>query len=95
MLVNAVLYTFPAEKLDEVKSTLKALRDASRAEPGCITFDVSQSIEDPTAFVLYEEWKDEDALTFHYGTPHFAQYGTEGVRKLAATRIGHRCISLD
>ncbi len=95
MLVNVVLYTFPAEKIDEVERTLKALRDSSRAEEGCITFDVSRSLEDPNAFVLYEEWNDQAALDVHYETEGFKKYGLGGIRVLASSRIGHRCRPLD
>jgi quinol monooxygenase YgiN len=91
MLVNAVIYTFAPENVAEAERTLIELRDGSRAEAGCITFDVSRSIEDENAFVLYEEWDDQAALDVHYATEHFQRCGLNGIRKLAATRIGHRC----
>ena len=94
MLVNAVIYTFPAEKAAEAERTLIELRDTSRAEPGCLTFDVSRSVEDDTVFVLYEEWNDPAALDVHYATEHFTRLGLNGIRKLASQRIGHRCRSL-
>jgi quinol monooxygenase YgiN len=95
MLVNCVIYTFPAEKAEEAAKVLVPLRDGSRAEPGCITFDVSRSTEDPNVFVLYEEWRDQAALDIHYKTEHFEKYGINGVRALASNRIGHRCRPLD
>jgi quinol monooxygenase YgiN len=94
MLIQAVIYTFAPENLDEAERTLRELRDASRTEPGCLSFDVSRSIEDATAFVLYETWSDQAALDFHYGTEHFTRLGVDGIRKFAATRIAHRCISI-
>jgi quinol monooxygenase YgiN len=95
MLVNAVIYTFPADKAEEAAKTLRPLRDASRAEPGCITFDVSRSTDDPNVFVLYEEWRDQAALDEHYKTEHFTRFGVNGVRTLASDRLGHRCRPLD
>jgi quinol monooxygenase YgiN len=95
MLVNAVLYTFPADKAEEAAQLLIRLRDGSRAEPGCITFDVSRSTDDPNVFVLYEEWRDQAALDEHYATEHFTRYGVNGVRALASNRLGHRCRPLD
>ena len=94
MLVNAVIYTVPAEHVAEAERTLVELRDASRGESGCITFDVSQSVEDPNVFVLYEEWNDQAALDVHYATEHFTRLGVNGIRKLASDRVGHRCRSL-
>jgi quinol monooxygenase YgiN len=95
MLVNAVIYTFPAERVEEAVRTLRSLRDASRSEPGCVTFDVSRGTEDANAFVLYEEWRDQAALDEHYATPHFATFGTNGIRALATSRIAYRCRPLE
>jgi len=95
MLVNAVIYTFPADKAEEAARTLRPLRDASRAEPGCITFDVARSTEDPNVFVLYEEWRDQAALDEHYTTEHFTRFGVNGIRTLASARVAHRCLPLD
>jgi len=95
MLVNAVIYTFPAEKAEEAAGMLRSLRDRSRAEAGCITFDVSRSIDDPNAFVLYEEWRDQATLDEHYQTEHFKTFGVNGVRTLATNRLAHRCSPLE
>ena len=95
MLVNAVIYTIPADKADEAIRVLRSLRDASRAEAGCITFDVSRSVDDLGTFVLYEEWRDQDALDVHYKTEHFNQFGINGIRTLAVNRLAHRCLPLD
>jgi len=95
MLVNAVIYTFPADKAEEAARTLRPLRDGSRAEAGCITFDVSRSNDDPNAFVLYEEWRDQAALEEHYRTEHFKTFGVNGIRMLATNRLAHRCTPLE
>jgi quinol monooxygenase YgiN len=95
MLINAVIYTFPDDKTAEGIAALRALRDGSRTEPGCVTFDVAQGIDDPNVFFLYEIWRDQDALDAHYKTDHFQKYGVNGVRVLAKERIGHRCRTLD
>jgi quinol monooxygenase YgiN len=95
MLINAVIYTFPEEKTADGERALRALRDGSRTEPGCITFDVARGIDDANVFFLYEIWRDQAALDAHYLTEHFQTYGVNGVRVLAKERIGHRCRSLD
>lgn len=94
MLVNAVIYTFPAENAGEAAALLARLRDASRAEAGCIAYDVARGIEDANVFVLHEVWQDQAALDFHYATAHFQQLGTNGIRQLATSRIAHRCAPL-
>ena len=88
MLVNAVVYTFPAAKVEAAAAMLRSLRAASRAEPGCITFDVSRSNDDPNAFVLYEEWRDQGALAPRIADRQFARIET-GVGDVAASAAGN------
>jgi quinol monooxygenase YgiN len=95
MLINAVIYTFGPEDAVAAETALRGLRDGSRTEPGCITFDVARGIDDPNVFFLYEIWTDQAALDAHYTTEHFQRYGVNGVRVLAKERIGHRARNLD
>ncbi|MEM7234093.1 MAG: antibiotic biosynthesis monooxygenase family protein [Planctomycetota bacterium] len=37
----------------------------SRAEPGCVRFDVYQSDNDPKVFFLNEWWETQEALDVH------------------------------
>jgi quinol monooxygenase YgiN len=46
---------------------------ATRAEPGCLWFDWSRSVEDPTEYVLVEAFRDDDAGGAHVRSDHFAQ----------------------
>jgi quinol monooxygenase YgiN len=93
MLVNAVIYTFPAERADEAAALLHDLREASRAEAGCLGYEVARSSE-PGVFVLYETWADQAALAFHYETEHFQRLGVNGLRTFAQHRLAHQCSPL-
>lgn len=44
---------------------------ATRAEPGCLWFDWSRSIEDSTEYVLIEAFRDGDAGAAHVQSAHF------------------------
>ncbi|WP_213450356.1 putative quinol monooxygenase [Rhizomonospora bruguierae] len=44
---------------------------ATRAEPGCLWFDWSRSVDDPTEYVLVEAFRDGDAGAAHVGSEHF------------------------
>lgn len=44
---------------------------ASTREPGNLRFDVLQSRDDPTRFILYEAYVDADAAAAHKETPHY------------------------
>lgn len=86
MLVNAVTYTFPAERADEAERIFRELREASRGEPGCIAYDVARGRDERSTFVLHEVWRDQAALEAHYAAEHFTRLGTNGIRPLATER---------
>ena len=44
---------------------------ACRAEPGCLWFDWSRSVDDPTEYVLVEAFADGDAGAAHVQSAHF------------------------
>jgi quinol monooxygenase YgiN len=45
---------------------------ATRSEPGCLWFDWSRSLDDPTEFVLVEAFRDDAAVAAHVQSEHFA-----------------------
>lgn len=47
-----------------------------RDEPGCLSFDICQDIDDDHHFVLYEVYADRDAVVAHRSMPHFALWRT-------------------
>ena len=46
---------------------------ATRAEPGCLWFDWSRSLDDPTEYVLVEAFRDGDAGGAHVNSAHFKE----------------------
>jgi quinol monooxygenase YgiN len=44
---------------------------ACRAEPGCLWFDWSRSVDDPTEYVLVEAFRDGEAGAAHVQSEHF------------------------
>jgi quinol monooxygenase YgiN len=64
-------------KPDGIEAFRAASIDNSRAslgEPGVARFDVVQSTEDPTRFVLVEVYRSPDAPTAHKATAHYARW---------------------
>ena len=49
-----------------------AFTGATRAEPGCLWFEWSRSLDDPTEFVLVEAFRDGDAGAAHVQSEHFS-----------------------
>jgi quinol monooxygenase YgiN len=48
-----------------------AFTRATRAEPGCLWFDWSRSLDDPNEYVLVEAFRDGDAGGAHVQSQHF------------------------
>jgi quinol monooxygenase YgiN len=46
---------------------------ATRGEPGCLWFDWSRSVDDPTEYVLIEAFRDGEAGAAHVGSDHFRE----------------------
>lgn len=69
-----------ADKIELVKNELLKLLEPTRAEDGCIQYDLHQNNEDPAHFVFYENWASEAYLQTHLATTHIADYihATEG-----------------
>jgi quinol monooxygenase YgiN len=69
------------EAVDEVKRECLALVAPSRAEEGCINYDLHQSADDNTLFVFYENWTSREALERHLEMAHSLLFDerTEGL----------------
>jgi quinol monooxygenase YgiN len=51
----------------------RSFTEATRAEPGCLWFDWSRSLDDPDEYVLVEAFRDGDAGGAHVNSAHFKQ----------------------
>ncbi len=69
-----------ADKVDLVKSELLKLIDITRAEKGCINYDLHQDNDNPTHFLFYENWESRELWQTHMGNQHLKEYmaATEG-----------------
>ncbi len=55
---------------DDLKLHLLSLAAPTRAEPGCVTYDLYQGPDAPHEFLRFEIWTSRDALEAHKQTPH-------------------------
>lgn len=69
-----------ADKVDLVKSELLKLIDKTRAEAGCINYDLHQNNEKPTHFLFFENWESRELWQNHMEAQHLKDYlaNTEG-----------------
>jgi quinol monooxygenase YgiN len=73
----------------DVPAMLKKLADASRAEPGCLRFDVTQHTMRANHFTVVEVWEDQQALDRHAMTAHAKQY-RDDVQPVAGSPLDER-----
>ncbi len=64
-----------AEKVNDFMTAAQSLIEKSRAEEGCISYTLYQDPQDKTKFFIFEEWKNQAAVDFHFATEHFKKFG--------------------
>ena len=72
------------ETVDETRELLLSLIDPTRAEDGCVTYELMQNTADPTDFTFVEEWTSDAALDEHLETEHLKRTAARGAELFAA-----------
>jgi len=65
------------EKVREVHEVLTALIPLSRAEPGCLKYELFQNDADPTDFTFIETFATDAALASHAAAPYVVALGAK------------------
>ena len=73
--------TANADKIELVKAELLKLVPITRAEEGCINYDLHQDNENPAHFTFYENWESRELWQTHMGADHLKAYmaATDGM----------------
>jgi len=79
MVSFTVRFKFPTEERAEIAETLRQLAEASRKEPGCLSYIPHQVESDPDTVVIYEQYRDHEALAAHRATAHFQKLAVGGL----------------
>jgi quinol monooxygenase YgiN len=59
---------------DALREAMRPLIAATRAEPGCLRYDLLVAGDDPCAFLMLEAWASAQALATHQQSPHIAAF---------------------
>jgi quinol monooxygenase YgiN len=79
MLSFTVRMTFDHSDRDEIAEILCRLTEATRKEPGCVSY-IPHFVEGETCtVVIYEQYREEAGLEQHRASPHFHQYAIGGL----------------
>jgi quinol monooxygenase YgiN len=79
MLSFTVRMTFEHTDHDEISQILCHLTEASRKEPGCVSYVPHFIDGDGGTVLIYEQYADVAALEAHRNSPHFHQYAVGGL----------------
>ncbi len=85
--VLAVTWTARPGNEDRVREILQILGEASRQEPGVITYTTHVDPENPREFFIYEKYHDADGLETHQQTEHFQEYVLKQAIPLLESRV--------
>jgi quinol monooxygenase YgiN len=66
--------TAKADTIEFMKAELEKLIDITRAEQGCINYDLHQDNENPAHFLFYENWESRELWQAHMGNQHLQDY---------------------
>jgi quinol monooxygenase YgiN len=58
------------DTVNEVRKILLGLVVPTRAEEGCVVYELLQNREDPTDFTFVEEWASDATFQAHHATEH-------------------------
>jgi autoinducer 2-degrading protein len=83
----------PEDRQDFIDATLENARQTIQ-ESGNLRFDVSQQLDDPDRFVLYEVYQNESGMQAHKETPHYAKWRDAVEPWMAEPRKGVKHTSL-
>ena len=79
MISFIVRMRFAPEDRKEVLDAVQQLAEASRLEPGCVTYIPHELAGDSSLVMIYEQYRDEAALEAHRASPHFHKYAIGGL----------------
>lgn len=73
-LSNIVLLRAKAGKSAALGIALKELVTLTVKEPGCAINELTQSVDDPDTWMVYERWRGQAALDSHMRQPYVKRF---------------------
>ena len=88
MRVTLVHVHVKPEHVEEFAAAILRNHAGSVREPGNLRFDVLQSAEDPSRFVIYEVFRSAEDVARHKTTPHYLAWREAVEGWMASPREG-------
>ncbi|MHC4715460.1 MAG: putative quinol monooxygenase [Planctomycetota bacterium] len=86
-VVAVTVYVKEPSMSQFIEATLDNARN-TRREAGNVRFDVSQAVDEPTRFLLYEVYRTKDDFTAHQQTDHYLRWRETVADWMAQPRQG-------
>jgi len=88
MIVNLVYVSVKKDFLDAfIEASIENHKNTIR-EPGNLRFDILRDNEDPSRFIFFEAFKNEQAVADHKMTPHYLKWRDTVADWMAQPRKG-------
>lgn len=71
MLILSVFLRVPPDQVNVLRPHMQAVIAASRAEPGCFFYTLSEDVAEPGLIRAFEIYTDDEALKAHGASEHF------------------------
>ena len=79
----------PADR-EQASVAARGVMTKTHKEPGNIAYVFSEDLEEPGLYYVFEKWENQEALDFHFTTPHMAKFqqamGGFGIREMKVQR---------
>lgn len=77
MIVVAGAIPVDGSQIAAITEAANTVRAATLLEDGCHEYRFSFATDDPNVVLVFEEWRDQDALTAHLSASHLAEFGAK------------------
>ncbi|HEY6487810.1 MAG: putative quinol monooxygenase [Terracidiphilus sp.] len=94
MISFTVRMKFAPEDRDDIAEFLRQLTEASRREPGCVSYIPHRIEGDPDAVLIYEQYQDSAAADAHRQSDHFKKYAVGGLYQKMLDRSREDLVAL-
>jgi quinol monooxygenase YgiN len=75
MVILTAILKAAEGKGDAVAAEFQKLVPIVLKDPGTLGYTVARAVDDPSKFLVFEQYENREALTYHGQTEHFKAFG--------------------
>lgn len=73
-LINVAFFVARPGRTDDLGAGLLALVEQTRAEEGCLRYEIYQSSDNPDGWMVHEDWRSRADFDLHMSTSYVAAF---------------------